>query len=58
MSNDKLLNVSNGYMLHCGIDCRKKLMERRSVVDYMYLDNHLKGTSRSQRRMRFVIDGG
>ena len=26
-------------------------------ADYIYLDNHLKGTSQSQKRMRFVIGG-
>jgi hypothetical protein len=33
------------------------LQKRRGVLDCRYLDNHLKGTSQSQKRMRFVISG-
>ncbi len=37
MSNDKLFNISNGYMLHCGIDCWKGLMEKEGLAHYIYL---------------------
>ncbi len=33
MSNDKLLDVSNTYMLHCSINERCVLMERRGEPD-------------------------
>jgi len=39
MSNDKLLNVSNDYMLNCGINDRDKLLKRRGVVDCRTLAN-------------------
>ena len=31
--------------------------KNEDVLDYRYLDNHLKGTSQSQKVMRFVIGG-
>jgi len=37
MSNDKKLNIPNGYMPHCGINCWDESMERRDVVDNRYL---------------------
>jgi len=37
MSSDELLNISNRYMLHCGIVWWGVLMERGDVVGYMYL---------------------
>ncbi len=37
MSNDKLLNVSKAYMLHCSIDGWGVLMERREEPDRRYL---------------------
>jgi hypothetical protein len=37
MSNDKLFNVSNAYMLHCGINGWDVLMERREEPDRRYL---------------------
>jgi hypothetical protein len=55
MSSNKLVNISNGYITHCGINRWDESIEKKRVVDYMYLDNHLKGTSQSQKRMRFVI---
>ncbi len=33
MSNDKLLNVSNAYMLLCGISGWNILLERRDGLD-------------------------
>jgi len=36
MSNDKSLNDSNAYMLHCGINSWDKSIEK-GVVDYRYL---------------------
>ena len=57
MSNDKLLNVSNAYMLHCSIKGWGVLMERREEPDRRYLDNLLKGTSQSKKNIRFVIGG-
>ena len=57
MSNDKLGNILDSYMLHCGINWWDAMMEREEGSDRRYLDNHLKGTSQSQKRMRFVIGG-
>jgi catechol-2,3-dioxygenase len=39
MSNDKLFNISNGYMPHCGINGWDVLMERREEPDRRYLAN-------------------
>ncbi len=36
-SNDKLFNILNGYMLHCGIIGRDVLTEREGAVDSRYL---------------------
>jgi len=45
MANDKLFNISNSYMLHCGFDSMDGLMERREEPDRRYLAN---STARSQ----------
>jgi hypothetical protein len=47
--------------------CLKELDKKHDVmpnisiglvkIHFRYLDNHLKGTSQSQKRMRFVIGG-
>ncbi len=37
-------------MIHCGINGWDVLMERREEPDRRYLDNHLKGTSQSQKK--------
>ena len=37
MSSDKLYDISNIYMLLCGIDCWNESMELSDVVDYRYL---------------------
>ena len=34
MSNDKLINVSKAYMLHCSINGWGVLMERRGKLNY------------------------
>jgi hypothetical protein len=46
---------SNGSTPHCGSVGWGKLIGKMDVPDSRYLDNHLKGTSQSQKRMRFVI---
>jgi hypothetical protein len=37
MSSNKLFNISNGYMTHCGINRWDESIEKKRVVDYMYL---------------------
>jgi hypothetical protein len=37
MSNDKLFNISNSYISHCGIKWWDKSIEKEGVVDYRYL---------------------
>jgi hypothetical protein len=32
MSNDKLFNISNGYMLHCGINWCDMLIEKKGEL--------------------------
>ena len=51
MSNDKLCNISNIYISHCGIHAWNILLERSYGLDARFVDNHLKGTYQSQKRM-------
>ncbi len=37
MLSNKLFNISNGYMTHCGIIRWDESIEKKRVVDYMYL---------------------
>jgi hypothetical protein len=37
MSSSKLFNISNRYMAHCGINRWDESIEKKRLVNYMYL---------------------
>jgi hypothetical protein len=49
MSNDKLYNISNIYMIYCGIDWWDRSLKLSDVVDYRFL------TSISIRKQSILI---